>query len=201
MLIMSLGVREHIQILFLYCSAIILRINANKYTQKCYQIGLNLLKRVKIGIFSQNILLIIWNIRKLILSLRYKNKKNNKQITITIMEKTYPTIKGKDLEWHTDPNDLPPYSIREHIIVAYAYRKTPSTESYADRVCFDTGDLYIGDKEHTYQIAWAVFDTDIPKDVLNKIISDRKKYQEDHADEIKAKRIAELEAELAELKK
>lgn len=130
-----------------------------------------------------------------------QKQKNNKQITITIMEKTYPTIKGRDLEWHTDPNDLPPYSIHEHIIVAYAYRKTPSTESYADRVCFDVGDLYIGDKEHTYQIAWAVFDTDIPKDVLNKIIADRKKYQEDHADEIKAKRIAELEALLAELKK
>lgn len=114
-----------------------------------------------------------------------------------IMETNYPTIAGKDLIWHTDPNDKPYCSFKNNIIVAYAYK----SGDIADRVYFDAGDMYLGDKDDTYQIAWAEFDRSTADMILQNILEKRKEYEREHAAEIKAKRIAKLEAELAELKK
>lgn len=116
-------------------------------------------------------------------------------------EKIFSTILGNQIEWHTDPEDKPPFGIREDIIVAYAYCKGVGNDSIADRLYFSSSDMYLKTDNRTYFIAWAYIDNSVPAETLRKIIEKRKQYEIDHADEIKAKRIAELEAELAELKK
>lgn len=115
--------------------------------------------------------------------------------------KNFTTILGNQIEWHTDQEDMPPYGIRDSIIVAYAYKRGKGNDSIADRLYFDTQSMYLRNDRSTYCVAWAYIDNSVPAETLRQIIEKRKLYEIDHADEIKAKRIAELEAELAELKK
>lgn len=116
-------------------------------------------------------------------------------------KKIFSTILGNQIEWHTDPEDKPPFGIRKNIIVAYSYCKGCGNDSIADRLYFSFGDMYLQVDNITYCIAWAYIDNTVPDETLRQIIEKRKQYEIDHADEIKAKRIAELEAELTELKK
>lgn len=114
--------------------------------------------------------------------------------------KNFSTLLGNQIEWHTDPEDMPFFDKRHSIIVAYAYRKGVGYDSIADRVYFGS-DIYLKSDESTYLIAWSYIDKSVPDEIMRQIIEKRKQYEKDHDDEIKAKRIAELEAELAELKK
>lgn len=116
-------------------------------------------------------------------------------------EKKFSTILGNQLEWHTDPKDIPPYDKRNSIVVAFAYCKGNGNDSIADRLYFSAEDMYLKTDSRTYFIAWAYIDNKVPADHMRQIIKDREQYEKDHADEIKAVRIARLEAELAELKK
>ena len=116
-------------------------------------------------------------------------------------EKNFTTILGNQIEWHTDPEDMPPCGIRDSIIVAYAYKRGNGNDSIADRLYFDTQSIYLRSDRSTYFVAWAYIDNSVPNEIMRQIIEKRKQYEIDHADEIKANRIAELEAELAELKK
>lgn len=115
--------------------------------------------------------------------------------------KNFSTVLGNQIEWHIDPDDMPPCGTRDSIIVAYAYNPRPGFASIADRVYFSSDDMYLKSDDRTYLIAWAYIDKSLPDNILRQIIEKRKQYEKDHADEIKAKRIAELEAELARLKK
>lgn len=115
--------------------------------------------------------------------------------------KNFTTILGNQIEWHTDPEDMPPYGIRDSIIVAYAYKRGNGNDSIADRIYIEAQSIYLKDDYKTYCVAWAYIDNSVPAETLKQIIEKRKQYEIDHADEIKAKRIEELEAELAKLKK
>ena len=115
--------------------------------------------------------------------------------------KKFSTFLGNQIEWHTDPEIKPSMAIRRSIIVAYAYYPRPCFTSIANQVYFSADDMYLKSDDKTYFIAWAYIDKSLPDEIMRQIIEKRKQYEKDHADEIKAKRIAELEAELARLKK
>lgn len=114
--------------------------------------------------------------------------------------KKFSTLLGNQIEWHTDPDDMPPYNMRRSIIVAFSYRKGVGLDNIADNLYFSTDDVYLGERVRTYCVAWAYIDRSLPEEIQRQIIEERKKYERDHADEIRAKRIAELEAELSRLK-
>lgn len=115
--------------------------------------------------------------------------------------KNFSTLLGNQIEWHTDPNDMPPYNMRISIVVAFSYKKGVGLDNIADNLYFSSEDMYLGEHEKTYCVAWAYIDRSVPEEIQRQIIEKRNRYEKDHADEIKAKRIAELEAELARLKK
>lgn len=115
--------------------------------------------------------------------------------------KNFSTVLGNQIEWHTDPEVMPSLGIRHSIIVAYAYNPRPGFTSIANQVYFSSNDMYLKSDDRTYFIAWAYIDRSVLEEIHGRIIEKRKQYEKDHADEIKAKRIAELEAELARLKK
>lgn len=114
------------------------------------------------------------------------------------MEDNFKKFYGGNLEWHNDPQDKPDHG--RQIIVAYTYKKGCAYEGIVDKLFFgDTS--YLRDTEITVPVAWSYVDRAVPQSLLTKMIKDREAYEAEHADEIKAKRIAELEAELANLKK
>lgn len=114
------------------------------------------------------------------------------------MDQNFKTILGGNLEWHTDPQDKPKYD--KDIVVAYTYKKGAMHDPLVDKLFFGDS-IYLKDDKRTTFIAWAYIPTSVPAEILAKKIKDREAYEAEHADEIKAKRIAELEAELADLKK
>ena len=114
--------------------------------------------------------------------------------------KKFSTLLGNQIEWHTDPQVMPSLAIRDSIIIAYAYRRGGEFDNIADRIFLSANECYLRNDNSTYIVAWAYIDKSAPDDVLKKIIEERKQYERDHADEIRAKRIAELEAELSRLK-
>lgn len=114
------------------------------------------------------------------------------------MEENFKTFFGGNLEWHNDPQDKPDRS--RQVLVAYTYKRGCAYECIVDKLFFGD-ESYLRDTVNTVPVAWSYVDRAVPQSLLTQMIKDREAYEAEHADEIKAKRIAELEAELAELKK
>lgn len=114
------------------------------------------------------------------------------------MEGNFKTFFGGNLEWHNDPQDKPEHG--KHILVAYTYKKGCAYDVLIDKLFFGDSS-YLRNTDSTMPVAWSYVDRAVPQSLLMKMIKDRDAYEAEHADEIKAKRIAELEAELADLKK
>lgn len=107
-------------------------------------------------------------------------------------------IFGGHLEWHT-PEERPDYS--REILVAFTYVKGCNYDNLVDGLYFSVSMVYLkktgGD---TYPIAWAYINTDVPSMMLDKILKERAAVDEKFKEEYKAKRIAELEAEIEKVK-